>query len=83
MLVEHISSPAIHILHAHYYIPRVVEECTVEGNDIRRSAVVHNVQFSNYLLPNVLFRLYMYDLSTAFSRVYFLLDQAIEIPFLP
>jgi len=35
--------PAIHILHTHDHIPRVVEECTVKGNDIGRSAIMHDV----------------------------------------
>jgi hypothetical protein len=47
--------PAIHVFHTEHNIPRIVLKCTVECNDVRRAAIMPDLEFPHNLLADVLF----------------------------
>ena len=48
--------PAIHIFHTHTNL-HIHHESSIEGDNIRRAAVMHDLQLSQNLLPHCLFLL--------------------------
>lgn len=46
------DSPTVHVFHAHDHVPGVVQKGPVEGYNIGRVTVVHDVEFPDNLLPD-------------------------------
>lgn len=57
LLVNAVQGPLVHVLHADADM-RVCNERPVEGHDVWRVAVMHDLQFTEDLLPNCRFRVY-------------------------
>ena len=57
-----VDLPAVHVLHTHDDIARVVEERAVEVDNIRVAAVVHDVELSDDLFPYILLGFHVDDL---------------------
>lgn len=55
--------PAVHIFHTHDDVS-FIEEGPVEGDDVRRMALVHDVQLSHNLFPHRRFQVYVDNLHT-------------------
>jgi hypothetical protein len=58
--------PAVHVLHAHYNIARVAHESSVEGDNIRRVAFVHDLQLAHNPLSNLLLG---FDVDNLFASI--------------
>lgn len=55
--------PSIHVFHAHYDRPRIVEERSMEVDNVSRLALVHDLQFADDPLADLLVGIDVYDLA--------------------
>lgn len=75
--------PAVHIFHAHDDVS-FIEEGPVEGDDVRRMALVHDVQLSHNLFPHRRFQVYVDNLHAQLALARAVLISPIQnIPSLP
>lgn len=75
--------PAVHIFHTHDDVA-FIKEGPVEGDDIRRMALVHDVQLSHNLFPHRRFQVYVDNLYTQSALARAVLASPIQnIPSLP
>lgn len=61
--VGEINIPAVHIFHAHGHVVGLVHEGAIEGDDVWRIALVHDLELSHDSLPHLLFGFDVYDLA--------------------
>ena len=55
-------SPNVHVLHTHYHVVMLVQEGTVEGDDIIGMAPMHNLELTHDSSSQFLFGFDVYDL---------------------
>lgn len=74
LLVDTVERPLVHILHA-YVDVRVGDKRAVEGDNMFRVAIVHDLEFSQDLFTNCRLRINEHDL-TAMRKLYSRLEAA-------